>query len=300
MDLQGLLNSRRAGIVALRTSRLLPPRLGYSLADQIADRIAASPQTPMVKGIRLNQWIVSGQQLLGDALDRAVLETLQHIARSFYTLFHYIDNLEGFSKRIEYDARAESIIRKSQETRQGMVVVGLHMSNFDLIMQSATKLGLRALALSLPQADEAVDWQHQLRRRSGVEILPATIQNFRLAIERLKAGEIVITGMDRPLADTKYRPRFFGHPANVPVHYIQLALKAQVPLVVMGAVEQDDGIYRVNSSDIIHLQHLPDRRTEILQNAEMVLSIAENFIRLAPQQWAVFLPVWPDLLEQVP
>jgi hypothetical protein len=43
-----------------------------------------------------------------------------------------------------------------------------------------------------------------------------------------------------------------------------------------------------------------DHKTAILANAERVLKEAENFIRLAPQQWNVPLPVWPQLLSKVP
>jgi KDO2-lipid IV(A) lauroyltransferase len=300
MNLQGLLNSRRAGMLALRVSRRLPPKWGYRLADTLADRIAASSQTPMVQGIRANQWIVSDQRLRGEALDQVVRETMRHMARSFYTLFHYLEVLDRFQNLIDYDAHAEAVIAQSQEAGQGLVVVGVHMSSFDLVAQASALRGLRALGLSLPQPDEAVEWQHEFRRHAGLEILPASIHNIRQTIERLKAGETVLTGLDRPLPDPLYRPRFFGHPANVPVHYIQLALKAGVPLVVMAAIEQPEGRYRVVSSDLIHLEHYADRHSEIVNNAEKVLMVAEGFIRRAPQQWAIFQPVWPDLLLQVP
>jgi lauroyl/myristoyl acyltransferase len=44
----------------------------------------------------------------------------------------------------------------------------------------------------------------------------------------------------------------------------------------------------------------PDRRIEGVRNAEKILKIAEEFIRLAPQQWSMTLPVWPEALDQVP
>jgi hypothetical protein len=44
----------------------------------------------------------------------------------------------------------------------------------------------------------------------------------------------------------------------------------------------------------------PDRETEALRNAERVLRVAEGFIRQAPAQWSVSLPVWPDMLARVP
>ncbi len=300
MDLQRLLNSRRSGILALWVSRALPPRMGLRLADLIADRIAASQEATMVRSIRANQWMVSGRELTGEALDRAVWRTVRHMARSFYTLFHYMEDLDNFQKLVELDDRSEEVILRSQEASQGLIVLGLHMGGFDLVLQAAARLGLRALALSVPQPDEAVEWQHEYRQRAGLEILPATMSSIRQAIDRLKAGETVLTGLDRPMPDAKYRPRFFGHPANVPVHYIQLALRSEAPLVVMASIEGENGLYRILTSDYIHLDHHSDRREEIIQNAEAVLRVAEGFICLAPEQWSISQPVWPELQAQVP
>jgi lauroyl/myristoyl acyltransferase len=63
---------------------------------------------------------------------------------------------------------------------------------------------------------------------------------------------------------------------------------------------QADGKYHVLTSDPIEMQAHPDREREIIQNAEAVLSVAEGFIRMAPEQWTMTLPVWPEALAQVP
>jgi lauroyl/myristoyl acyltransferase len=43
-----------------------------------------------------------------------------------------------------------------------------------------------------------------------------------------------------------------------------------------------------------------DRKTEILQNAETILNIAEDFIRQSPDQWAVIQPLWPEEIQNTP
>jgi predicted LPLAT superfamily acyltransferase len=35
-------------------------------------------------------------------------------------------------------------------------------------------------------------------------------------------------------------------------------------------------------------------------NTEMVLKVAEGYIRQAPYQWAMFYPVWPEALNEMP
>lgn len=300
MDLQHLLNSRRAGETVLLLSRVLPPKIGYWFADRLAGRVAASKHTPLVRAIRANQWVISRQTLSAQALDAAVLATIRNLARSFYTLFHYLYNLDAIQGQIDYSEQAERILELSQTREQGVIVVGLHMSSFDLVAQAAARRGLRALALSLPQPDRAVEWQHEFRRQAGIEILPASVSTIRYAIERLRAGHVVLTGIDRPAPQAKYRPFFFGLPAVTPVHYIQLALKARVPLSLMASIQREDGSYQVLSSELIYLDSYKNRAEEILCNAEKILAKAEDFIRLAPHQWTVFQPVWPETISQMP
>ncbi|HEX5943537.1 MAG TPA: hypothetical protein VFY66_14735, partial [Anaerolineales bacterium] len=58
--------------------------------------------------------------------------------------------------------------------------------------------------------------------------------------------------------------------------------------------------YRVFASEPIEMDSCPNSDEAILRNAEKVLSVAEEFIRRAPQQWSVPLPVWPQVMKLVP
>lgn len=300
MDLQSLLNSRRAGILALRLSRVIPPGLGCLLADTLADRIASRRQLPMVQAIRANQWVISGGQLDSSQLDTAVSNSVRHIAQSFYTLFHNINDLEGLWDHVCSDPQAEGFLERIIEAKEGLVLVGVHLGNFDLVLQLAGLLGMRGIVLSLPKSGEAIEWQHNIRRHAGVDIVPATLSNLRDVIQRVKDGETVITGVDRPMEGLKYHPMFFGRPASIPVHYISIALRAKVPLVLMASIIRSDGKVHILISDFIEMQSYSDRRTELLYNAERVLEIAAEFISQAPHQWSVIKPVWPEVIEEVP
>ena len=180
------------------------------------------------------------------------------------------------------------------------MIVMVHSTNFDVALKASAMRGLKGLALSLPEADEAVEWQHSLRKSGEVEIKPATLAVLREATERLKSGGTVLTGVDRPMPESKYKPLFFGRPTALPVHYIYLALKTGVPVSMVTAIRDDDGVYRVIASDLVKMKPHHDRKTEILQNAETILNIAEDFIRLAPDQWAVIQPLWPEETPNTP
>ena len=43
-----------------------------------------------------------------------------------------------------------------------------------------------------------------------------------------------------------------------------------------------------------------DRDEELIVNAEAVLKVAEGYLKKAPEQWAMFYPVWPQVLNETP
>ncbi len=244
--------------------------------------------------------MVHGADLEKAALDKVVWETFRNNARNLYDLYHYTQRPEAAHRLIRLDSVARGLVERPEFGDQGLVIVGLHLSNFDLALQYICRQGFKPMILTIsdPQGGRRVEYE--MRRRTGMNLVPASISALRQAVKHLERGGIVLTGMDRPVPNPKYCPRFFGRAAPLPIHSIYLASKARVPVVIMAAIQQADGKYHVMTSEPIEMEHDLDNTTGNLRNAEKVLRRAEDFIRLAPQQWNMFLPVWSDLLEKIP
>lgn len=300
MDITELIYRPRLIDFGLWLSRTLPPGVGYRLADFVAARIAAQKDSSTTRAIRANQWVVNGEDLSAAELDQIVLDTLRHTARGVFDLFHTAQDQAAMNDQIVYSDRVENLLELNIQKKISVVGLGIHMSNFDMVAQAAYMRGLRALVISLPETDGAVERQHAMRERAGFEILPASRAALRQAVRRLQNGECVLTAIDRPVEDTKYFPSFFGRPAALPIMSIYMALKAKVPVIVLASIKQPDGKYHIFASDFIEMQTHPDRNKEIVQNAEYVLEIAADFIRQAPCQWGMSIPVWPGVYDQVP
>jgi KDO2-lipid IV(A) lauroyltransferase len=253
-----------------------------------------------VQAIRANQWVVSGGSLSASQLDEAVGESLSYVAQSYFQFFRFLKDPARLEDLVVFDDRALELICRPPRVEKGLVVCGVHMSGFDLVIRAAALKGARFLALSLPEGDQAVEWQHDIRRQVGLEILSASVANIRQVVRRLEAGELVVTGVDHPMPDLKYHPVFFGRPAQLPTHYVYLAQKACVPVVVLACFLQADGRYHIYSSEMIEMEACADRGAEMTRNAERVLQAAETLIRLAPRQWTVFQPVWPGVMDEIP
>lgn len=300
IDLQQIINSpftvRFVSVVAWA----LPPILGYPLCDLIGSWAATRRESQVTRAVRLNQWVARGASLEQEELDKAVRETLRNNARDLYDLYHYLHRPLAVKRRICLNPLAAELTRRPEFAGRGLVIVGIHLSNFDMVLQSICRQGLKPLILTIPNPQGGRRVEYEQRKRTGMNLVPASLAALRQAVRHLERGGLVLTGIDRPVTDPRLKPKFFGEPAPLPTHHIHLAMKARVPVVLMAAIRQKDGTYNVLSSEILEMEQGADYETAILHNAQRVLSQAEHFIRLAPQQWNVPLPVWPGLLDKLP
>jgi len=293
------LKSRQGLILAQRLSRIIPPIIGYRMAYLVADLISARKGWSQVKAVRCNQWVVRGERLSKTDLDQVVRNTFRNIAHNIYDLYHYLDDPESHDRMIDFSAAARSVIAQSQSS-EGMMLVSMHLGNFDLAFKALTVKGLRGLVFNQQAIESGHQAQYQIRQQISEDVRPIDMNTLRHAVARLQGGGTVITMVDWPVPQSKYAPNFFGRPSTVSVHYIYLAMKARVPVVVLVLLREKDGTYRFLVSEPITMQEYPDKQEGLVRNTENVLQVAEGFLLQAPQQWAMSRPVWPDLLAEVP
>lgn len=296
---RNIINSQYGLSFAYLIGQNTPEWLGRRIARFAADFISERKDWKMVRAARCNQWVVHGEKLDKIELDQAVRANFRYIADSIYDLNHYFNDATSVLKLIEPDSAILKLLLRAKYCERGLVVAGVHLSNFDMIFQMAGVVGFQGLALTLPELNAGYKKQLELRIKKGVQIIQASVGNIKHAVDYLKKGGLVITGIDRPDHNNRYRPKFFGRPAAVPIHHVFLALKAKVPVTVIATIRKPDGKYHFVISEPIEMQTHPDRHAEIVLNAERILQEAEKFIKLDPSQWAMTFPVWPDAMAQI-
>ena len=277
-----------------------PYGLGHRIASFAADRISSRNDWKLVQAVRCNQWVIHRDDPEKPDLDQLVTENFRSTAISIFDFYHTINNPEESLRLIEPHPVALQLVQRPKYDERGLIVVGIHMSNFDMVFQLGGLAGVKARVITLQELNPAYQKQYEMRKKSGLEIVPASFGSVKHAIEHLRAGGLVISAMDRPDETSAYRPRFFGLPAAMPIHHVFLALKAQVPIIVAGILKQTDGKYHFLFSEPIEMQAHPNRHQEIELNAEKVLGVAEGFIRQDSSQWSMTFPLWPDVMNQVP
>lgn len=302
MNYQQFLKSKQGVKIAIFIGQL-PPKLGLFISDRIADALASKENSNLVKAIKANQKIICGKNTISHKeLKHRVRAVLRHSGRCYYDLYHTFNDSEKILKLFPNSKAIEELITESH-SKNGLFILSPHMSNFDLALRAMSLRGLSAKLLGYANPVSGYKIHNKYRASMGIEVIPFSEPNiFSRAVEMLKNGEKLLTGIDRPVEVRKKRHRvsFFGHPSTLPVGYIQIALAADVPIMVMGTKMKPNGQYEIFHSDLIQLKRHANRFTEIKQNVEMVLEIVAKFIRQAPEQWLMFYPVWPEALEELP
>ncbi|BAJ64747.1 hypothetical protein ANT_27210 [Anaerolinea thermophila UNI-1] len=294
-----IINSRAAYQAAMGLGRTLPPVVGYALADLLSGLMSRMPHLALVRAVRLNQWIVHDRQVDSRQLDRLVRETLRSAARAVYDFAHWKDHPQVLKKVVRVEESFRQVAEKARRREHGVILALPHMTNPDLLGWVSAPLFGRLTAIAPNRLMEGYQVQNQLRRQVGIEVIPGSLEAVRTALARLREGEAVVFGVDRPYADSAFRPRFFGLPAALPVAHVRVALKLDLPIYVVGAALKEDKQISLWATEY-RLHRLPNPQEEILVNAERVLEVVMDNIRQYPVQWNMTFPVWPDWMERVP
>lgn len=299
MNFQAIINSSFGVRLGMGIARLFHPRVGFRVADFLADRISGRTNLAMVKAVRANQWVVAGGQLSPVELQIRTRQVFRNVARSLYVVHRTENAPEERQSLIEPNTNLDEFIALRRSIETPLVLVGTHQGNFDLLLTSAGWQGLKMIALGWHQPGSGYQLQNAQRNKYRVQVLPASLSTIRFAQRYLKEGGMVVTGCDRPVLDSKYHPRFFGRSASLNVVYTQLALSCNAPVIVAGSTVLPNGQVRLLYSQPIMMRAYSDRQTELLRNTETILEAAADIIRQSPTEWAMFYPVWPEAIDEV-
>ncbi len=299
MNAQKFANSGLGVSLALFLAQVLPPELGYVLGRTIVGQVTKRKFLPIVQAVRLNQLVARGQNLSPQELDKAVNAVFHHAGRCLVDHYHNISRPDVIRSFFPETAEVRKFIERSQKNEKGAFIATLHLSNFDLAFLSLTYRGFKAQVLTFGRPTAGYQIQNSLRSKTGLDITPINRKTLYQAVHRMKSGGMVITAIDRPVQEIHQKVMFFGQPAPMPTGHIRMALTADVPIILAVPAMQPDGTYRIFVSDPIPMQRFSDPLDEIRINAEAVLKIVEDQIRQYPDQWLMYYPVWPELMNSI-
>jgi len=301
--LQRFLSSRLVTSVGMFFSKHVPPLIGYAVGGFIAGLINwLKPDVYWIVHANLRQ--VVGTEVDEKTLHRLVRQVFHNNARNDYDLWHLVGRgQEAIRAAVHFSLDTQAHLDQALRRGKGVVIVGAHTGNFDLgvLALAAHGLEVQVLGLAVPPAG-GFDLMDRMRARAGVRLTSISVPALREAIGRLRAGGIVLTGVDRPVDDTEPSPlpggsrrgvEFFGRPAPLPTGHVRLALKTDATILVVASYRDPQEGNVVRLSPPLEMVRTGDRDEDLRVNLRRVTAWLEEFIRTRPAQWAMFVPVWP-------
>jgi len=270
------------------------PRLGSWLATGFA-RYMAWRRSTLYRTVRSNLAHVLGAGASAQELDTAAERAIYHAGRSYYDLLRIgLQECADGRAPIRHDPaeweRTLAVLRGGR----GTVLVGPHVGSFDLGGQWIAAQGVEMQTLSLAEPSIANQVQNWLRRRRGMIVTPVGLPALRAAMQRLRRGGVVVTGVDRPVSPDDGPVPFFDAPARLPDGHVRLALQTDAQVVAASCILQPDGCWMLHLAPPIEMERSGDREADVRHNMRRVLAIVEELIRMAPDQWLMFVPVWAE------
>ena len=293
--LQRFLASRAVTGLGMFLSRHAPPFVGHLIAGLIAGLINwRKPAVYWIVHANLRQ--VVEPQVDERVLHRLVRQVFRNAARNNYELWHLVSQGQAAIRAaVHIPPEAYAHIEQAQQRGKGLIIAGTHTGNFDLGILTLAVYGLEMQVLGLAHRPTGgFNLMDQMRTRAGVYLTSISVPALREAVRRLRHGGAVLTGVDRPVGGEETMVEFFGRPALLPTGHVRLALKTDAAILV-GAPHRDaDGRTIMRVSPPLEMVRTGDPHEDLRVNLRQVTAWMEEFIRACPEQWGMFVPVWPQ------
>ncbi len=188
------------------------------------------------------------------------------------------------NRQVLKEARFEGVeyLRKAYAAGKGGFVCSAHIGNWELSVAKQIAPGFVMNPVYRPANNWFLD-KLLFSRRKGVKI-PKGRTGARLMIETLRKGKFISI-----LCDQKFREgitlTFFGMPAQTATAMAGLALKMNVPIIMVKAIQQKDGHYLLTVYPPLPLPIGLPRAEAERQIMTYVNKVYESWIRENPEQW---------------
>jgi KDO2-lipid IV(A) lauroyltransferase len=299
MNLERVISSPRTIDLGLFLSQHTPARLGHAVVWWLSGLVCRlQPHTYHV--VRANIRQVLDPDVEPAVLDRTIRQIFYHFLRSYYDLFRALRlPYEELVAEVHVPAPVRRLLTPEGRGNRPLILVMAHIGNFDLAGQVVAHYTADMQVLSLPDPHPGFRSLNTLRERGGARVTPLGPAALRQAIKTLRQGSVVVVGGDRPVSGLDEQVSFFGRPARVPSGHVRLALKTDALVVIVCcALDPETERYVLQYEEPLVMLRTGDREDEVVLNMRRILDSMEAMIRRWIDQWLMFVPVWPELLEE--
>ena len=217
------------------------------------------------------------------------------MGKCYYDFYHVIGKTpEEVVKHVNIPARLFEEVDRIQAEGRGVLIAGMHMSNFDLGSICLSANGLVIQGLSAANPNQGYQFQNELRKKYGFRTTPIDPKTLREAIRNLKNGGIVATGLDWPQPDETELTEVFGKPAYIPLGTARLAMMANAVTIIVAFYKDSRPGYQMHMSEPMDVIRSGNKSEDIRLNTRQYMKFLEKILSQHPDQWMMFHSIWAE------
>ncbi len=220
---------------------------------------------------------------------RTVCRTARGVCRHFARVLIDFLRLPRYADA-RYRARwvrveGEEHVRAAQALGRGVILLGAHWGNWELMGLVCAALGYRVSAIARTVGSRGMTrFVNETRGVTGMRVFDK-MQAARSTLAALKAGECVGILVDQNDAVTGIAARFFGRECATTPALASFALKTGAPVVPAFCTLDEDGRYAARFGPPVAPPQTGDTDREVAEMTQRVTSCVEARVRERPEQW---------------
>ena len=190
---------------------------------------------------------------------------------------------ERFETLVRHDDLAD--FKKAYDCGRGVVVITAHVGCFEMLLHCFARYGFRSFAIGRRMFDPRLEGiVRTIRSGEDIEYMGRDEGALKV-VRQLKQGKIFGVLIDQDVRVEAVFADFLGRPANTPSGPMKIAMKFNIPVVVVTTARQPDNTHYIFVSKPLDLACTGDFENDLVKNVQIANDIICNTIRRFPEQW---------------
>lgn len=270
--------------------RWVPRRVGYAVAGFVADIVFI-----VWREGRANM-LDNMSHVLGPDATRHQVRTMARRSLRNYSKYA-VDYLRLSFAQVDeitrhvtcpHWSKLDSLVNRGR----GVMIVGMHMGNWDLGPALACQRDYRvSVVVETFKYSRMNDFVQGIRAKLGMDAIPLE-RAGRGILSALRKKHLLGVLIDRPSHENGVKVTFFDAPTYVPAGAATLALKTGAPVVAFAVVRGQDNKFFTLYDDNIAVEPSGDFERDVQHLTQKIIDSLEQMVRSYPDQWYMFRPMW--------
>lgn len=228
-----------------------------------------------------------------DEIGTTAIACFENLGRSLFELLCIRwRGLKNIQKSITVEG--EGYLKEALKLGKGLILITAHIGNWELLGMHLAQMGYKLSVIAAPSKNiQLGEMTNAYRSRFNIEtIIRGEHSSARKIIRSLRENRVLGILLDQDIKSDGIYVDFFGKKAYTPSGITSLALRFDIPVLMIFMVREERYRHRVVVIKPEGLRRGEDIKSDVIHNTAMFTAIIESFIRKYPGQWVWMHDRW--------